>query len=201
VPQEVPVTSAGVLLELFSSLIDAKDPYTGGHSRRVASLAGAMMDALGHTPEIQKHARVAGYLHDLGKLSVPSRILRKPGRLEPEENARVREHARDGARLLEDIPALRAFAPACRYHHEHWDGGGYSEGIATHYKGDVRNIREDDKTAYNNLIKRGYVSVPFTAEGEKEYQEIAKKARETLVGRVYSREMLDKVMSVARSGS
>jgi TRAP-type C4-dicarboxylate transport system substrate-binding protein len=75
------------------------------------------------------------------------------------------------------------------------------EQIAKHYKGDVLNIREDDKTAYNNLIKRGYVSVPFTAEGEKEYQEIAKKARESLVGRVYSREMLDKVMSVARSGS
>jgi TRAP-type C4-dicarboxylate transport system substrate-binding protein len=72
------------------------------------------------------------------------------------------------------------------------------EQIATHYKGDVRNIREDDKTAYNNLIKRGYVSVPFTDAGEKEYQEIAKKARESLVGRVYSREMLDKVMSVAR---
>jgi HD-GYP domain-containing protein (c-di-GMP phosphodiesterase class II) len=130
VPPEVPVTSAGVLLELFSSLIDAKDPYTGGHSRRVARLAGAVMEALGHGKEIQTHARVAGYLHDLGKLSVPSRILRKPGRLAPEENERVREHARDGARLLEDIPALRAFAPACRYHHEHWDGGGYSEGIS-----------------------------------------------------------------------
>jgi TRAP-type C4-dicarboxylate transport system substrate-binding protein len=74
------------------------------------------------------------------------------------------------------------------------------EQIATHYKGDVRNIREDDKTAYNNLIKRGFVSVPFTAEGEKEYQEITKKARESLVGRVYSRELLDKVMSVARGG-
>ena len=129
VPREVPVTSAGVLLELFSSLIDAKDPYTGGHSRRVARLAGTMMDVLGHGQDLQTHARVAGYLHDLGKLSVPSRILRKPDRLAPDENDRVREHARDGARLLEDIPALRAFAPACRYHHEHWDGGGYSEGI------------------------------------------------------------------------
>jgi hypothetical protein len=62
-------------------------------------------------------------------------------------------------------------------------------------------IREDDKTAYKNLIKRGVVSVPFTAEGEKEYQEITKKARESLVGRVYSRELLDKVMQVARGGS
>jgi TRAP-type C4-dicarboxylate transport system substrate-binding protein len=75
------------------------------------------------------------------------------------------------------------------------------EQIAKHYKGDVLNIREDDKTAYKNLIKRGFVSVPFTDEGEKEYQEIAKKARESLVGRVYSRELLDKVMQVARGGS
>jgi TRAP-type C4-dicarboxylate transport system substrate-binding protein len=75
------------------------------------------------------------------------------------------------------------------------------EQIAKHYKGDVLNIRADDKTAYNNLIKRGFVSVPFTAEGEKEYQEVTKKARESLVGRVYSRELLDKVMSVARGGS
>jgi TRAP-type C4-dicarboxylate transport system substrate-binding protein len=74
------------------------------------------------------------------------------------------------------------------------------EQIAKHYKGDVKNIREDDKTAYNNLIKRGFVSVPFTADGEKEYQEVAKKARDSLVGRVYSQELLDKVMAVARGG-
>ncbi|MEX0856323.1 MAG: HD domain-containing phosphohydrolase [Gemmatimonadota bacterium] len=130
VPADVPLTSAGVLLELFSTLIDAKDPYTGGHSRRVARLAGATMQALGMSRTEQDHARAAGYLHDLGKLSVPSRILRKPGRLEPSECERVRRHAHDGAELLEEIPTLRSFAPACRSHHEYWNGQGYSQGIA-----------------------------------------------------------------------
>jgi len=129
VPEQVPVTSAGVLMELFSSLIDAKDPYTAGHSRRVARLAGSMMRMLGEGQAMELHARAAGHLHDLGKLSVPSRILRKPTRLCSEENLRVRRHASDGAELLEGIPSLRSFAPACRSHHECWDGSGYPEGL------------------------------------------------------------------------
>lgn len=76
-----------------------------------------------------------------------------------------------------------------------------NEQIKKHYQGDNKNIREDDKKAYNNLIKRGYVSVAYTAQGEKDYQDLAKKARESLVGRVYTREVLDKVMSIARGGS
>lgn len=76
-----------------------------------------------------------------------------------------------------------------------------NEQIRKHYQGDNRNIREDDQKAYNNLIKRGYVSVPYTEAGEKEYEDLAKKARESLVGRVYSRELLDKVMAVARGGA
>jgi TRAP-type C4-dicarboxylate transport system substrate-binding protein len=73
-----------------------------------------------------------------------------------------------------------------------------TEQIDKNYRGDNRNIREDDNKAYGNLIKRGFVSVPYTDAGEKEYQEVAKKARESLVGRVYSRELLDRVMAVAR---
>jgi HD-GYP domain-containing protein (c-di-GMP phosphodiesterase class II) len=125
VPQEVPASSAGILLELFSSLIDAKDPYTGGHSRRVARLAAAVTREMGVGETAERHVRAAGYLHDLGKLAVPSRILRKTGELGPTEREQVRRHAADGARLLEDIPALSPLAPACRHHHERWDGGGY----------------------------------------------------------------------------
>jgi TRAP-type C4-dicarboxylate transport system substrate-binding protein len=77
--------------------------------------------------------------------------------------------------------------------------GMLNEQIRKNYQGDNLNIREDDKTAYKNLLKRGYVSVPYTAQGLKDYEEVAKKARESLVGRVYPRELLDKVMSVARS--
>jgi HD-GYP domain-containing protein (c-di-GMP phosphodiesterase class II) len=130
VPRKVPLSSSGVLLELFSSLIDAKDPYTGGHSRRVARLAEGVSQALGLSAESQRHARAAGYLHDLGKLSVPARILRKDQCLSSDDWQRVRHHAADGASLLDEIPALRSFAPACRYHHERWDGTGYLEGLS-----------------------------------------------------------------------
>ncbi len=130
VPQQVPSPSAGILLELFSGLIDAKDPYTGGHSRRVAHLAASVTRELGFGPEMEVHIQAAGYLHDLGKLSVPSRILRKPGGLALEEREQVRQHARDGALLLEEIPALRGLAPGCRHHHERWDGSGYPEELS-----------------------------------------------------------------------
>ena len=120
----------GLLLELLASLIDAKDPYTGGHSRRVARLAEAVASGMGLDEVEQEHARAAGYLHDLGKLAVPSRLLRKPEALDDEEHERIRRHASDGAELLREIPVLQSFAPACRHHHERWDGRGYPDGLA-----------------------------------------------------------------------
>jgi TRAP-type C4-dicarboxylate transport system substrate-binding protein len=76
--------------------------------------------------------------------------------------------------------------------------GTLLEQIEKSYNNDNKGIRADDKKAYDNLLKRGYISVDYTADGEKQYQAFAKTARESLVGRVYSRETLDKVMSVAR---
>lgn len=130
VPSDVASSSSEVLLELFSTLIDAKDPYTGGHSRRVALLASALGGSLELDDEVQEHLLAAGHLHDLGKLSVPSTVLRKPSGLEPPELEAVRSHAAAGADLVEEIPVLRPFAPACRHHHERWDGTGYPEGLA-----------------------------------------------------------------------
>jgi putative nucleotidyltransferase with HDIG domain len=119
-----------ILLELLASLIDAKDPYTGGHSRRVARLAQEVAATLGLGEEEREHARAAGYLHDLGKLAVPSRVLRKAEKLDEAEFEQIRRHANDGAELLRDIPVLGEFVAACRYHHERWDGLGYPEGIS-----------------------------------------------------------------------
>ena len=119
-----------LLLELLASLIDAKDPYTGGHSRRVARLAEAVAGVMGLDESEQEHARAAGYLHDLGKLAVPSRLLRKPDALDDSEHERIRQHASDGAELLRDIPVLQLFAPACRHRHERWDGKGYPDGLS-----------------------------------------------------------------------
>lgn len=129
-PASIPAVSTDQLLQIFGSLIDAKDPYTGGHSRRVAALAGAVAGQLGLDERGRRTARAAGFLHDLGKVSVPLRILTKKGGLSREEVDALKRHPVNGARILRSIPSLRHLTPACRHHHERWDGGGYPDGIA-----------------------------------------------------------------------
>lgn len=129
-PDEVSPVSTDQLLEIFGSLVDAKDPYTGGHSRRVAVFASAVAEKLDLPEPTQQLCRSAGYLHDLGKLSVPLRILTKQGTLGLEEQAAVQRHPVVGARVLQSIPSLQHLTRGCRYHHERWDGKGYPEGIS-----------------------------------------------------------------------
>lgn len=128
-PEEVSPVSTHQLLEIVSRLIDAKDPYTAGHSQRVAALASALGRELGLPPATQETLWAGGYLHDLGKLRVPLRILTKGDGLSEIERALVRRHPSDGARILEGIPALRHLTTSARYHHERWDGTGYPEGL------------------------------------------------------------------------
>lgn len=128
-PDEVPPLPARQLLEIFGSLIDAKDPYTGGHSRRVAVLVRALARIVGSDEVRQGDALAAGHLHDVGKVSVRRRVLAKEGRLDGKEWSEVTSHVRVGARILDGIPSMRHLAPGCRYHHERWDGGGYEDGL------------------------------------------------------------------------
>jgi len=129
-PEEVSPLSPSQLLTIIANLIDAKDPYTAGHSRRVAILAVAVAEQL----ELDSHTRSAlwagGYLHDLGKLAVPLRVLAKTSRLTSEEFEYIRAHPSDGAAILEGIPTLQHLTTGVRYHHEKWDGSGYPEGLS-----------------------------------------------------------------------
>ena len=128
-PHEVSPLSSDQLLDILSSLIDAKDPYTAGHSRRVAILSVAVANQLGLGDHVRITLWSAGYLHDLGKVSVPLRILAKNGPLDRDEYTTVQAHTTDGARILEGISSLRHLAAAARYHHERFDGRGYPEGL------------------------------------------------------------------------
>ena len=128
-PDEVSPLSSEQLLGILANLIDAKDPYTAGHSRRVAALSVSVAGQLGLQDHMRATLWAGGYLHDLGKLRVPVRILAKVGRLTDAEFALVRAHPTDGARILEGIPSLRHLTTGARYHHERWDGGGYPEGL------------------------------------------------------------------------
>lgn len=128
-PDRVSPLSNGQLLAILANLIDAKDPYTAGHSRRVAMLATAVGTNMGFQDQLRSSLWAGGYLHDLGKLAVPLRVLTKVGSLEPEEEALIRSHVTEGAEILGSIPPLRHLAPGARHHHERWDGEGYPDGL------------------------------------------------------------------------
>lgn len=109
--------------------LEAKDPYTRGHSERVSKYAAALAAALNLSPRDVERLEYAALLHDLGKLAVPSSILVKPGRLKEGEMALIREHPSRGREMIGRIPPLRDLAEAVAQHHEWFGGGGYPNDI------------------------------------------------------------------------
>ncbi len=118
------------MLSMLSRAIEARDPYTRGHSTRVTELAEAVAQRLGWSEERIASLRVGGPLHDIGKLAVSDEVLCKEGRLDDDELAQIREHPKIGAKLLLRVTALREAIPYVLYHHERWDGTGYPSGKA-----------------------------------------------------------------------
>jgi HD-GYP domain-containing protein (c-di-GMP phosphodiesterase class II) len=117
-------------VRLLAAAIETRDPYTGGHVDRVAAFSVATARELGWDEERQHAIELGALLHDVGKIGVEDRILRKPGRLDPDELAQMRAHAVMGARLLEGVPFLLPGLLCALRHHETYDGRGYPEGIA-----------------------------------------------------------------------
>jgi putative nucleotidyltransferase with HDIG domain len=113
---------------MLTGAIEARDPYTRGHSTRVTELAEAVARAMGWSEERIASVRLGGPLHDIGKLAVSQDVLHKEGELDEAELAEIREHPKTGARLLLRVAALRAAIPYVLYHHERWDGRGYPSG-------------------------------------------------------------------------
>lgn len=119
------------LLELMVAAIEARDPYTSGHSRRVARLARIIARAYGLSVRDVEKVGVAALLHDVGKIDeVFAPILRKPGRLTPEEREIMETHPVKSAELVARVSHLADMLPAIRHHHENWDGSGYPNALA-----------------------------------------------------------------------
>ncbi|MCA9293378.1 MAG: HD-GYP domain-containing protein [Phycisphaerales bacterium] len=116
-------------LEALTAAIDAKDPYTRGHSQRVAHLSRQIALALGHGEQDAERVRICGLVHDIGKIGIPESILRATGRLTDEEFEVMKEHPAIGHHILHDIPTLDDVLPAVLYHHERFDGKGYPSGL------------------------------------------------------------------------
>ena len=121
--------SRNSIIQAMAAIVDMRDPYTSGHQKRVAYLAGAIAVELGLTPDQIDTIKIAGLIHDLGKISVPAEILSKPGRLDEEEMQLVREHPKTGHDILASIELLSPIAKIIYQHHERMDGSGYPLGL------------------------------------------------------------------------
>jgi len=118
------------LLELMVAAIEARDPYTSGHSRRVAEKARIVSRAVGLREKEIERIVAAALLHDVGKIhEVFGPILSKPGRLTPEEQVIMRTHPVKSAELAATVTQLKDVVPLIRHHHENWDGTGYPDGL------------------------------------------------------------------------
>jgi putative nucleotidyltransferase with HDIG domain len=113
----------------LAAAVDAKDPYTGGHSQRTTEIAAAIAQELGLDDEEIELIRYASLLHDVGKIGISERILLKPGPLNAEEWEVVRRHPALGANIVERAALLQKLVPVILHHHERYDGQGYPDGL------------------------------------------------------------------------
>jgi HD-GYP domain-containing protein (c-di-GMP phosphodiesterase class II) len=116
---------------LLGEVIEADDAYTGSHSRDVVELVVAVADLLGLDPHARRRAELAALLHDVGKVKMPAELINKPGKLDAEELALMHTHTIVGEQMLDTVGGLLGeIGHIVRSSHEHWDGGGYPDGLA-----------------------------------------------------------------------
>lgn len=116
-------------IKALAAAIDAKDAYTHGHSENIAELVSMVARELKLPPHEEDNVKLAGLLHDVGKIGIPDAILRKPGRLDASERAVMMSHATLGASIIDKPGPLRDLVGIVRHHHERYDGRGYPDGL------------------------------------------------------------------------
>lgn len=117
-------------IAVLANTVDAKSPWTAGHSQRVTQLAQEIGKIMRLSEKDLDLLEKSGWLHDIGKIGTPEAIIDKPGSLTKEEYAEIKKHPEKGADILKSYPAFHAVIPIVRQHHEQFDGGGYPLGLA-----------------------------------------------------------------------
>ncbi|MBU0600528.1 HD domain-containing protein [bacterium] len=112
------------------SAIEQKDPYTKGHSERVAEISEAIADEMAMTNEEKQRVKISGILHDVGKIGIPASILIKLEKLDYEEWEKISEHPIKSVSIIKNIEELKKILPSIYHHHERYGGGGYPDGIS-----------------------------------------------------------------------
>lgn len=116
-------------ISTIANIIDAKDEYTKGHSQRVADYASELAKRLGYSEEALENVRYIALLHDIGKIGIPDSVLKKTARLSDQEFEVMKEHVDIGNRILHDNTVIKDLFKGAKYHHERYDGNGYTEGL------------------------------------------------------------------------
>jgi putative nucleotidyltransferase with HDIG domain len=117
-------------IRMLAAAIDEKDPYTRGHSGRVAKYSTLIGQELGLSAQDLDKLRISALLHDVGKIGVEDRVLKKPGSLTPEEFDLMKQHTVKGANIMRPVSQLKEMLPGIELHHEHIDGRGYPYGLS-----------------------------------------------------------------------
>jgi putative nucleotidyltransferase with HDIG domain len=123
-------TSTLEAIESLNATVEAKDPYTAGHSKRVQQLSLLIGERLGLDEDELDALGYGALFHDIGKISIPDAILTKPAALTDEEYECMKAHSLEGARIAAKFGRLRESVPIIRHHHERWDGRGYPGGLS-----------------------------------------------------------------------
>ena len=113
----------------ITELVEARDPYTFGHSLRVAGYCRAICKELGLSDELVEQISLSGQVHDLGKIGISDNVLRKPGALTASEWVEMRKHPETGAKILAKYSFYEDGVSEVLYHHKSWDGTGYPQGL------------------------------------------------------------------------
>ena len=117
------------ILEMLTAMVEDKDIYTSGHSKRVAMYASRIAQAMGLSEKEQATIYEAGLLHDIGKILTPEAVLLKPRKCNRSEYDIIKKHSVDGEKMVLFISSFREYAPIIRHHHERFDGEGYPDGL------------------------------------------------------------------------
>ena len=158
------------ITEALSKTVDAKDHYTRGHSARVAKYSAEIARRMGKSPKEQEEIYYMGLLHDIGKIAVAGSIIRKNARLTEDEFEEVKEHPMAGYEILKTITVLPNLPLGAKYHHEHFDGSGYPDGLKGYQIPEVARIIAVADVYDAMTSKRAYSEIRPQAEVRAEIE-------------------------------
>ncbi|MDA3822595.1 MAG: HD domain-containing protein [Bacteroidales bacterium] len=185
-------TSLDLMIHSLSLTVESRDPYTAGHQRRVADLARAIGTQMGLSEDTRDCIRMSGIVHDLGKVSIPSEILSKPGILHEHEMGIIKHHPLTGYEILKDIDFPWPVADIVLQHHERIDGSGYPHGLTKdeiHLESRIISVADVVEAMASHRPYRASIGIDYAIIEIKEGK-----------GTIYDEEVVDACVALFEEG-